>query len=294
MNRKGYLMALLSALGFSSLGLFAKLIYAQGFSVTQSLAWRFSLAALLLWIFVLLTGRYRYSRQVYIRVLLLAFFGFVPQAGLYFLTVRYLDPGLASLLLYLYPAFVIVIVLLFFRQKPSPRQLGALGLAFFGCILTLWTSSDYPLPGIVFGLLVAISYAGYLSASERVLKGVDPVFATALIMAVAALVYWLLTLLSGSVQFPNSPLAFVGIFGIAVISTILPVVTLFSAIGLVGTANASLVSTAEPLFTIVLSAIFIGERLTVTQLAGAACILAALLVLNARRRRLAAVRPALH
>lgn len=284
LNRKGFLLALLSALGFSSLGLFAKLIYAQGFSVPQSLAWRFSLAAFLLWIVVFATKRHRYSRFVYLRLVLLAVFGFAPQAGLYFLTVRYLDPGLASLLLYLYPAFVIVIMLLVFRQKPSSRQLAALVLALAGCVLTLWTSSAYPLPGIVFGVLVAISYAAYLAASEKLLKGVDPVFATALIMAIAALVYWLITLAGGTVQVPTSVLSLVGIFGIAVISTILPIVTLFSAIGLVGTANASLVSTAEPLFTIFMSALIIGERLTPTQFAGAFCIITALLVLNARRR----------
>lgn len=284
MQRGGLFFGLLSALGFSSLGLFAKLIYAEGFSVPQSLAWRFSVAALLLWLFVFPSGRHRYPGRVWRSVAMLAVLGFSPQAGLYFLTVRFLDPGMASLLLYLYPAFVILIVFLLFGQKPRPRQLVALGLAMVGCVFTLWQSSRYPLAGIVFGLLLAITYAAYLSVAEKVLKGIDPVFSTALIMTGAAASYWLITLLHGSQQLPGSLTAFFGIAGIAVVATMLPIIALFAAIERIGTANAALVSSVEPLFTIGLSAALLGERLGGLQWLGAACIILSLVVLNAARR----------
>ncbi|MBU0934689.1 MAG: DMT family transporter [Spirochaetes bacterium] len=281
---QGFLLALLSALTFSSLGLFAKLIYSQGFSVPQSLAWRFSLAALLLWIFVLATGRWRKPAALYRRLFLLGLFGFAPQAGLYFLTLRYLDPGLASLLLYLYPAFVIIAVLLMYRRKPSRRQLLALLLAMVGCVLTLWKSAELPVQGLVFGLILALAYALYLTASEKALKGIDPIFATAVIMAAAALFYWSITLVTGTLRLPSTTVAFAGILGIAVVATILPIVTLFASMERIGSADASLVSTAEPLFTIALSAVLLGERLSPLQLAGGACIISALLVLQVGRR----------
>jgi len=45
--QSGFVMALISAVSFSTLGIFAKMLYADGFSVTSALAWRFVLASLL-------------------------------------------------------------------------------------------------------------------------------------------------------------------------------------------------------------------------------------------------------
>ncbi len=143
MNRAaGIGFALISALSFSTLGLFAKFIYAAGFSISQTLAWRFSVAALLLWIITLVRGAHRRPAREYRSALLLGVLGFSPQAGLYFVTVRYLDPGLTGLLLYLYPAFVVVFSALFLKKAPRKAQLVALVLSLAGCALTLWTRGD--------------------------------------------------------------------------------------------------------------------------------------------------------
>jgi len=282
---KGVALASVSAIAFSTLGLFAKLAYSQGMAPAQALAWRFSLAALVLWVLLLGKGGHRRPFREYRNVILLGLLGFSPQAGLYFLAVRYLDPGIASLLLYLYPAFVVGLGFLFFGKRPRTAQILALAAASIGCMLTLWTRGVYPTIGYVFGLGVAISYAAYLVVADRILSGVDPVFSTANIMASAALVYWIVTLVSGSFLLPNTAVAIMGIAGMAVLATIVPIVALFASIRIIGSADYSLVSTVEPLFTVLLSALLLGERLTGLQFAGGAFILAGVLVLNLWRTR---------
>ncbi len=282
MNRAaGIGFALISALSFSTLGLFAKFIYAAGFSISQTLAWRFSVAALLLWIITLVRGAHRRPAREYRSALLLGVLGFSPQAGLYFVTVRYLDPGLTGLLLYLYPAFVVVFSALFLKKAPRKAQLVALVLSLAGCALTLWTRGDYPLIGYLFGLSVALSYAAYLTAGERVLASLDPVFATTCVMSAAAVVYWIMTLAGGSVRFPVDAGAVAGILGVAIAGTLMPVICLFEAMRRIGASDAALVSTVEPLATIALSAWLLGERLTGTQWAGGALILCSVAALNA-------------
>lgn len=282
---KGVGLAVVSATTFSTLGLFAKLAYSQGMVPAQALAWRFSLAAIILWALVLgRSGQHRPIRE-YRNALLLGVLGFSPQAGLYFLAVRFLDPGIASLLLYLYPAFVVGMSLVFLKRRPRLAQLAALLASGLGCVLTLWTRGDYPVIGYVFGLAVAISYAGYLVAGERVLATLDPVFATTNVMTAAAVVYWIITLASGAFFLPTTPMAIAGVVGIATIGSVIPIITLFAAIRLIGSADASLVSTIEPLFTVLLSALLLGERFTTLQLAGGGLILAGVLILNVRPGR---------
>ncbi len=280
----GIALALVSASAFATLGLFARYIYAGGLSVQQALAWRFTVAAFLLWAWLLSTGRWRRPAAEYRRAVLLGVLGFSPQAGLYFLTVRYLNPGLAGLLLYLYPAFVVLLSLLFLKKKIRVPQAIALVLSLAGCALTLWTRGDYPAVGYALGVAVAVSYAAYLVAGERVLASLDPVFATTVVMSSAALVYWTVSALTGAVMVPQSASAVLAILGVAVVGTVIPIVTLFASMRRIGAADASLVSTVEPLVTIALSALLLGERLSPLQLAGGSLILAAVLALNLKPR----------
>jgi len=279
---KGVALAVVSAVSFSTLGLFAKLAYSQGMAPAQALAWRFTIAAIGLWAMLLAKGGQRRPARDYHSALLLGVFGFSPQAGLYFLAVRYLDPGLASLLLYLYPAFVVAMSFAFLRRKPRATQLLALLASSAGCVLTLWTRGSYPVLGFVFGLAVAVSYAAYLVAGERVMSRLDPVFATTNVMTAAAVVYWIVTLASGSFFLPTTAASIAGVVGIAVIGSIIPIVTLFASIRIIGSSDASLVSTIEPLFTVALSAMLLGERLSGLQLAGGALILTGVVILNVR------------
>lgn len=282
---RGVILAVVSAVTFSTLGLFAKLAYSQGMVPAQALAWRFSLAAVILWAIVLGRGGQRRPAREYRDALLLGALGFSPQAGLYFVAVKFLDPGIASLLLYLYPAFVVGLSLVFLKRRPRRAQLAAMVASGIGCVLTLWTRGDYPAIGYAFGLAVAISYAGYLVAGERVLATLDPVFATTNVMSAAAVVYWIITLASGAFFLPSTPLAIAGVVGIATIGSVIPIITLFASIRLIGSADASLVSTIEPLCTVLLSALLLGERFSGLQLAGGALILAGVVILNFKPRR---------
>ena len=283
---RGIVLALVSAAGFSTLGLFAKLVYAQGFGVLQTLAWRFTIATVLLWAIVLI-GRRPLPRRIW-PVALLGLLGFSPQAGLYFFTLRFLDPGIAGLLLYTYPSFVLLLCFLLWGRKPRRIQLLALFLSLAGCVLAFWRRGDYPVIGVALGLALGLTYGAYLVSGERVLKGVDSISATAIVMLMAAIVYWAASLFAGELSLPEGRAAIGGLVAIAVFATVLPSVSLFASMRLIGAADASLVSTLELVLTIALSAVFLGERLGVAQLCGGVLILAAVVILGLYERKAAA------
>jgi len=281
----GVLLALLSATSFSTLGIFAKLIYAEGFSTSQTLAWRFTGAAAFLWVWILVSERRPPPLRPNLPVLVLGLFGFAPQAGLYFVTLRFLDAGITSLLLYLYPSFVVLLSAAFLRRKPSGVQLAALALSLTGCVATFFRAGRYPAVGVGFGILVALTYAAYLVVGERVLRGRKPVHSTAFIMSAAAAAYWSLTAISGTFRAPASPSSVLGLVGISVVATVIPIVTLFGAMQRIGASNTSLVSTVEPLMAVLMSAVILGERFGFQQVAGGVLIVGAVLLIQAAARR---------
>jgi len=304
----GFIMALISAISFSTLGIFAKMLYAVGFSVTSALAWRFIIAATFLWIVVFIRGRLQKpcaqlggagrtahdvtARARFFRVFLLGLLGFSPQAGLFFLTVKILDPGITSLLLYLYPSFVFLISFLLKRQKPGRVQSFALLLSLVGSVLTFWQAGSYPPVGMALGIVVAISYALYLVAGESILRHVDSLWATAVIMTAAALVYLCISIGGGTFIVPASLRQVILLFCIALLATVLPIVTLFVAMQRIGARDTSIISTVEPVCTNIFSTMLFGELMTGRRILGGSLILAGVLVLNlksyASQRKVAA------
>ena len=246
----------------------------------ETLAWRFTFSALIL-MSVVLIGRRPLPKRLG-PVVLLGFLGFAPQAGIYFLTLSFLDPGITSLLLYTYPSFVVILGFILWRRRPAKRQLLALALSLSGCVVAFWRQGNYPLVGVLLGLAVGFTYAAYLVASERVLAEVDSIVATAVLMCASAIVYWIVAFAS-SPGGPKAPQGFETIgwlLGLSVVATVVPIVCILAAVRKIGAADASLVSTLEPVLTIALSAAFIGERFGPAQIAGGALILAAVLLLR--------------
>ncbi len=299
----GFVASLVSAISFSTLGIFAKLLYASGLSVATALAWRFMVAALVLWIVVGFRAKFKrpahgprvehsnHASEIGTRggtrehrgfwnIFLLGLFGFSPQAGLFFLTVKILDPGITSLLLYLYPSFVFLIGFIAGRHRSNRVQLFALALSLAGCLITFWTAGRYPFEGIALGVVVAITYAVYLVVSDILLREKDPIWATAVIMAAASFVYFAIALASGKFVFALSARQVLLVLCIALISTCVPIVTLFLAMQRIGARDTSIVSTVEPIFTNLFSALLFGELMTGRRVLGGVLILAGVVMLN--------------
>ena len=94
-------------------------------------------------------------------------------------------------------------------------------------------------------------------------------------MTATATAFWITALAVGRpvlpAQIPAD--AWGGIVGIGVVATFVAIQTFYAGAHRIGAARASLVSTVEPIWTIVLAGILFGERLTPIQLVGGALIL---------------------
>src|SRR5205085_12097159 len=86
----------------------------------------------------------------------------------------------------------------------------------------------------------------------------------------------------GGLPAPRSPQAWGMVALIAAVATVLPMAGLFAGMERVGAPTASIVSTFEPVVTVVLAGLFLGENLTVVEAAGAAGVIAAVRLLTTR------------
>jgi drug/metabolite transporter (DMT)-like permease len=290
--RTGSLICLGSAVAFGAMGIFGKLAYEEGATVGTLLAVRFVLAAALFWALVLATGAARHLRTLPRRdiglALALGAVGYSAQAGAYFVALTRLDASLLSLLLYTFPAMVTVAAIALGREQASRRTAGALGLASAGLFLVLAGAGAGALDpvGTLLGVTAAVVYTTYILTSAGVAERVGPLLLSAFVCTGAATTLTIATAVAGDLH-PGGLTAagLCWVAAIAVVSTVAAVSLFFAGLKRVGPTTASILSTAEPVTTVVLAFVAFGESLSPVQLGGGALVLGAVLVLSAPARR---------
>ncbi len=279
MNRLiGVLLIALSAAAFGTLGILGHYAYADGLDTFTTLALRFSIAAVMMAV-LLIVRRESWPRGKTLAQLIgMGALGYVGQSFSYLTAIKYASAGLVALLLYLYPAFVAVLSAIFLKEKFTRLKILALAIATLGAALTA-----NPQGGTWTGILLAISaaaiYSVYIIVGTNVMKHVSALQSSTVIFASAGVVFSVLTALNGP-QWPHSLSGWAAIGAIVIIATIIPVITFLAGLKLIGPTNASMLSTLEPIVTVLLAAWLLGEVLQPAALIGGALILVAVILLT--------------
>ena len=301
MRSTGTLLCIGSAAAFGAMAVLGKLAYDEGATVGTLLSVRFLLAAALFWVLVLAgggaAGEIRaLARQDVGIALGLGACGYAAQAGGYFAALERIDASLVALLVYTYPAIVGVSAITIGRERASVRRVAALGLASGGLVLVLASARAGALDplGTALALGAAAVYSVYILVGDGVARRMRPRLLSALVCSGAAA-----TLTGGAALLGELRPEDVSAEGwgwlacLAVVSTVGAVSLFFAGLERVGPTTASILSTIEPVVTVLLAFVAFGEVLSTPQLLGGALVLGAVLVLHEKaiRRRTAWTSP---
>jgi drug/metabolite transporter (DMT)-like permease len=286
-SSRGAILCLASAAAFGAMGIFGKLAYEEGATVGTLLAVRFSLAAIAFWAMSGVVAEVRaLGRRELGLALALGAVGYAAQAGAYFAALDRVDASLLSLVLYTFPAIVTVAAIALGRERADRRRFAALALASAGLVLVLAGGGAGALDplGAALGITAALVYSVYILVSEGISGRLRPATLSALVCTGAAVSLIGATALLGDLR-PGAVSAegWVWLAGIAAVSTVVAVSLFFAGLSRVGPSNAAILSTAEPMVTVLLAFVVFGEVLGPAQLLGGTLVLGAVLVLPRRR-----------
>lgn len=239
---------------------------------------RFSIATVLLVVYVLATGGHTLAWKTVGKLTLLgALYGL--EAALFFAALERSEAGTVALIFYSFPLFTTVIAVLSGMEKLRSDLAIALTLGSVGVATIFSLSLDEP-TGPLFALGAAVSVAIYFTIAQIVLRDVSAAegalwttFGAGLSATVAAFVT------HQTMTVEAVPWAFT--LGVASAFAFL---TVFAAVRIIGSSRTSVAAMVEPVATVILAAIFLDERVTVRMVIGAALIVSALPVLARRSK----------
>jgi drug/metabolite transporter (DMT)-like permease len=278
----GVALVVVSAASFGTAGVLARVAYDDGAEPIALLACRFAIAASLFAV-ARLARPAPAPRGRALRGLAVMGVAYFLQSFCYFTAVDHAPPGLVALLLYTFPAIVVVLGAVVLHLPLRRRVAVACGVALAGTALivvpTVGGGDDASPLGIALALGAALVYSGYILLGSKVLERVDPLWASTVIMATAAAGY-AVTFAVTRPALPDGGDGWAAIVAVAVVCTVVAGFTFLAGLLRIGPADASTVSTLEPVVSVVLSAVVVGEAVTGWTIAGGLLVLGAVLAIS--------------
>jgi DME family drug/metabolite transporter len=277
---------------WGTLGLFAKILYAEGVSFESLVAVRASVGWAAVMLFVLATGgakSLRVSGRDLAFLIPLGLVGIGLFYLLYFYTVRESTVGTAAILLYSSPAFVVVLARLFLKEALNAAKVLALFLTMAGIFLVVGAYDPANLEVspvvLVVGLLSGLTYGLYSLFGRPVAGRLSPsvilsyaLFFGALLLVVAALPT--LDTLAGL-----SMGSYALLLMLAVVHTTLAFALYTFGLGRLGAGRAAIVATVEPVVAVALGAALLGEDLAFPKVIGAVLVISGAALAQVRFRK---------
>ncbi len=276
-----FIEIILAGIGFGFLGIFAKIAFAYGMSIGELLTFRFTLAAIILWVTL-----FFYKRKIFFlplkQIIISCFLGVAGYAifsTMYFKSIEGVSVAIAAMLLFTFPVFVNLGAHFFLKEKLHSKQWQSLGMTMMGLMLLLWGDMNVgKFTAIFWGLGAAIIYSAYVLISGVVQKNVNPLSSSVYVISSAAITLFVYH--SPNVEkILNFELKeFLLIFGIAIISTIMPLTLFLSGMQKITSSKAAIIVTIEPVTAALAGWLILNEQLSYNQIIGALIIIYGLLL----------------
>jgi len=287
-NYIGDILIIIAGLFWGSMGIFVRHLNDLGFTSIQVACLRLTTAGLIFAIILLIKDRKGFKINVRDIPLFLAL-GLVSILFFtccYFTAIRLMTMSTAAILLYTSPIWVMILAIIFLKEKFSVQKLIALVLAFAGCVLVSGFGGKVTAIGILVGLGSGLGYGLYSIFGSFALKKYSPYTVTCYTFLIAGL---------GSIFVANPADLFgkiaaidnkLSLFGFvlltAVVTAVIPFLLYTLGLSKTTAGRAAVLATVEPAAATLFGFFVMGEKVGLIAVIGILLVFAAIVVLSVK------------
>lgn len=285
-NLKGFSYGAIAAASYGLNPLFALPLYGAGMKVDSVLFYRYFFAIVMLGILMKVKKQSFALKKTDVIPLVVMGLMFSFSSLFLFQSYNYMDAGIASTILFIYPVLVAVIMALFFKEKVSFLTIFSIVLAFVGISL-LYEGGDgktLNMLGVLFVFLSSLTYAIYIVGVNRSsLKDLPTAKLTFYALLFGLLIYVVRLDFCMDLQPIPSPILWVNVLSLALFPTIISLITMTLSIHYIGSTPAAILGALEPVTALFFGVMVFGEQLTPRIIFGIVMILAAVTLIIAAK-----------
>jgi len=287
-KHKGIICGILAAVCYGTNPFGALPLYAEGVNTSSVLFYRFSMAVLMLG--AMLTAKRKSLRITLQEAKILGSLGllFAASSITYYQSFHFMDAGIASTILFVYPVMVAVIMAAFFRERVTAITVTSILLALAGIALLYRGGTGMALStaGILLVMISSLTYAVYIvvvNQSSIRMSSLKLTFYVLLVCMLSLAVYST-TSPDLRLMLPPSPRAWFFACWLGLVPTVLSLVLMTVSVHEVGATPTAIMGALEPLTAVTIGVLVFGESLTIRLVIGILFILTAVLIIVLGKR----------
>ena len=293
MEKKGYLgdiLIIIAGLFWGSMGIFVRHLNDLGFSSIQVACLRLTTAGILFALILLIKDRkgFKIALRDIPLFLALGLVSILFFTCCYFTAIRLMTMSTAAILLYTSPIWVMVLAIIFLKEKFTIQKLIALILAFAGCVLVSGFGGKVTVVGILVGLGSGLGYGLYSIFGTFALKKYSPYTVTCYTFLIAGLgsifVANPVDLVSKISTIENKPALFGFVLLTAVVTAVIPFLLYTLGLNMTTAGKAAVLATVEPAAATLFGFFVMKETVGPVAIAGILLVFAAIIVLSLRKK----------
>lgn len=220
------------------------------------------------------------------RLLIFALFGLMFSQFAYLTAISHSNAGTATVLQYLGPVFILVLVCIKGRRLPNAPEAIAITLAVLGTFLLATHGSIDNMvlspSGLCWGLLAAVSLACYTLLPGDLIPKYGAIPVTGCAMLIGGCVLSLLVRV-WNIPFNLHGADWLAAGGVVIVGTLLAYTLYLQGVSDIGAVKASLLSSVEPVSATLFSVLWLGTPFALMDLAGFVCIMATVFLLSNKK-----------
>lgn len=275
---KGYILGTIAAATYGMNPLFALPLYKAGMNPESVLFFRYMLAIPILAVMIKARGRsFKINRKETATLIVMGLLVAISSLTL-FQSYNYMEAGIASTILFVYPIMVALIMSLVFKEKLT-MMTGLCLLLALGGISMLYKGGDgttLSLTGTLLALASALTYAIYIvGINQTVLKSTATLTVTFYVLVFGVTLFIIRLLTGTALTTPDKWYLWLNVLALSVFPTAISFLCTTSAIQYIGSTPTAILGALEPVTAIIFGITIFGERMTLRESIGIVMILIA-------------------
>ncbi|MBQ2440044.1 MAG: EamA family transporter [Muribaculaceae bacterium] len=278
----GYSAGIITGITYGLNPLFGIPLMNDGASIDSILFFRYGFSVVLLAAFLILSRQSFKVTPKQLGILLILGLLYTSSSICLFESYKYIASGLATTLIFLYPVFVALIMVVL-RVYPTWQVWLAILATFVGVLILAQSDDTQTIDpiGVLLALCSGLSYAIFIVIvnSSRIIRPISSTMLTFYSLSVGMIIFYINTLLSPNdlTTGINGSSAWLCLVGLAILPTIISTATLALSTRKIGATKASVLGVFEPITAIMVGTIAFNEPITTNIIVGISIAIAAII-----------------
>ena len=274
---KGYLFTILSAVIYGCMPLMAKHIYANGINSISLVFFRnFFAIPLVAFLAFKQNKSFAIPKKALPEITLLAIFGCCVTPLLLLSSYNFIASSVATVFHFIYPAAVVLFSVLFMKQKANFKTILCVLLCVCGICLFYTPGEPLDIRGAAFAIISGITFAVYICLlSAFRYKNIPSFLFTFYVIFISSIFLFFFCIFTNTLTIPTNLTGWLLSILFANLISAGAVVLLQAGTFIIGGERASILSTLEPITSIILGLLFLGEGITPLTACGAILVILA-------------------